>query len=204
MRRANLDFQVGKRMSQTLIVHLEKPIASAKVIDDYAGGVGSKLSGGGVGSEVSAEQIEGSQAQKTAYSQAYQALNAVVKKLNEFYDKVFVEQREEIAKLSVEIARKILMRKVEDGDYEIEAIVKEALKNAPSRQNVVVHLHPEDLGQCQKVQNDGADGALAGVKFVSDPKIGRAECVVESPKGIIESLINGHLERIGKALQKAE
>jgi flagellar biosynthesis/type III secretory pathway protein FliH len=192
-------------MSQTLTIQLEKPIASAEVLDNYAGGIGVKLPcRGGVDSAAHAEQMQDSQAQKTACSQAYQALNAVVSKLNEFYDKVIVEQREEIAKLSVEIARKILLQKVENGDYEIESIVKEALKNAPTRQNVVVHLHPEDLAQCQKAQHEESDGALAGIKFVSDPKIGRAECLLESPRGIIESLINGHLERIGKALQKAE
>ncbi len=194
-------------MTQTLTVHLEKPITSAKIQDDSAGGIGSKLSSrGGVDSAANAEQIltQDSEAQKTAFSQAYQAINSVVTKLNEFYDKLFVEHKEEIAKLSVEIARKILMQKVEDGAYEIESIVKEALDNAPTRQDIVVHLNPEDLSQCQKAQQDEPDGALTGVKFVSDPKIGRAECLLESPKGIIESLINEHLERIGKALKKAE
>jgi flagellar biosynthesis/type III secretory pathway protein FliH len=186
-------------MAQTLTVNLEKPIASARIMDDSSGR-------DGVDSAANAERIltQDSVAQKAAFSQAYQALNAVVAKLNECYDKVFVEHKEEIAKLSVEIARKILMQKVEDGDYEIESIVKEALKNAPTRQDIVVHLNPEDCAQCQKAQHDEPDGALAGIEFVSDPKIGRAECLLESPKGIIESLINGHLERIGKALQKAD
>jgi flagellar biosynthesis/type III secretory pathway protein FliH len=186
-------------MTQTLTVHLERPIASAKIMDDSA-------DSGGVDSAANAERIltQDSVARKTAFSQAYQALNAVVAKLNECYDKVFVEHKEEIAKLSVEIARKILMQKVEDGAYEIESIVKEALKNAPTRQDIVVHLNPEDCAQCQKAQQDEANGDLAGIKFVSDPKIGRAECLLESPKGIIESLINEHLERVGKALKKAE
>jgi len=186
-------------MTQTLTVHLERPIASAQIMDDSA-------DRGGVDSAANAERIltQDSVARKTAFSQAYQALNAVVARLNECYDKVFAEHKEEIAKLSVEIARKILMQKVEDGDYEIESIVKEALKNAPTRQDIVVHLNPEDFAQCQKAQQDEADGALAGIKFVSDPNIGRAECLLESPKGIIESLINEHLERVSKALKKAE
>jgi len=194
-------------MTQTLTVHLEKPITSAKILDDSAGGIGGKLSGRGrADSAVNAEQIltQDSEAQKTAFSQAYQAINVVVTKLNQFYDKLFVEHKEEIAKLSVEIARKILMQKVEDGAYEIQSIVKEALNNAPTRQDIVVHLNPEDFAQCQKAQQDEPDGALAGIKFVSDQNIGRAECLLESPKGIIESLINEHLERVGKALKKAE
>ena len=194
-------------MSQKLTVHLDKQIASAKVLDGYADGIGIKLSGRDrADSAASTEQmlIQDSEYQKTAFSQACQALNGVIAKLNEFYNKIFVEHREEIAKLSVEIARKILTQKVEDGDYEIESIVKEALKNAPSRQDMVVHLNPEDLAQCREAQQNPSDGTFVGVKFVSDPNIGRAECLLESPKGIIKSFIDEHLERISRALEKAE
>jgi flagellar biosynthesis/type III secretory pathway protein FliH len=193
-------------MSRTLTVHFEKPIASARILDGN-GVVEDKLSVGnrvvasaGIGQALTQEV----KAQKTAFLQACQALNAVITKLNEFCDKLFVEHKDEIAKLSVEIARKVLMQKVENGDYEMESIIKEALKNAPTREDIVVHLNPDDLTQCQKAQEDDPGGELAGVKFVSDSKIGRAECLLESPKGVITSMIDEHLERVGKALQKAE
>jgi flagellar biosynthesis/type III secretory pathway protein FliH len=145
-----------------------------------------------------------SQAQKSVFFQACQTLKALTDKLNQFYDKLFAEHKEEIARLSVEIARKILAQQVQNGDYEIESIVTEALTNAPTRQEVVVHLNPEDLILCQKVQQDEPNGALADIKLISDPNIGRAECLLETPKGIVESLIDEHLERIGKALKTAE
>lgn len=193
-------------MSQTLTVNLNKPIISAKVLDDYAGGVGSEMSSPGrVDSEANTGQIpiQDLEAQKAVFSQACQTLNGVITRLNQFCDKLYVEHGEEIAKLSVEIARKILMQKVEDGDYEIESIIKEALKNAPSSQDVIVHLNPEDLEKCQKAQQDGPGGALTGIKLIPDPNIGRAECLLENPKGIIKSLIDDSLERIGKAIEKA-
>jgi flagellar biosynthesis/type III secretory pathway protein FliH len=66
-------------------------------------------------------------------------------------------------------------------------------------------LNPEDLAHCRKAQQqDEQGGALVGIKFVADPNVGRAECLLESPKGIIKSLIDENLERIGKALRKAE
>ena len=191
-------------MTQTLTVRLEKPITSAKFMDESASG---KLSGRAqVDSAADAEQIstQDSETQKNTFSQTCQAMNGVVTKLNQFYEKMFAEQKEEIAKLSVEIARKILMQKVEDGDYEIQSIIKEALNNAPTQQDIVVHLNPEDLAECQKALQNEPDGTLVDVKFVSDSNIGRAECLLESPKGIVESLINEHLERISKALKKAE
>ncbi|MHC4144044.1 MAG: FliH/SctL family protein [Planctomycetota bacterium] len=186
-------------MSDPPEINLSASLASVEIMDNYPIPVGD----GPVGVQEDAEQIptNESEAQK---AQACQTLNGVIDKLNQFHEKAFAEHREEIAGLSVEIARKILMQKVEKGDYEIESIVKEALTNAPSRQDVVVHLHSEDLAQCQKAQHDEPGGALDGIKFVSDPNIGRAECLVESPKGIIKSLINENLERIGKALKDKE
>ena len=194
-------------MTHTLTVSLEKPITSAEFIDESAVGIGGPVPGlAQANSAANAVQIsaQNSQAQENKFSQTFQAINDVVTKLNQFYEKVFAEQKEEIAKLSVEIARKILMQKVEDGDYEIQSIIKEALNNAPTQQDIVVHLNPEDLTECQKAVQNEPDGTLADIKFVSDSNIGRAECLLESPKGTIESLINEHLDRISKALKKAE
>jgi len=189
-------------MAATVTIKVSKPIKSAEILDDTnrSPSCGVSVDGAVAGQNLT-ENLE---TQKTSFSQACQTLNSVIAKLNQFCDKVFAEHREEIARLSVEIARKILVQKVQNGDYEIESIVKEALKNAPARQDVVVHLNPEDFVQCQKAQHDEPTGTLAGIKFVSDPNIGHAECLVESPKGTIESLISEHLERIGKALKKVE
>jgi len=196
-------------MPHTFTVNLARPITSVKILDPCSH---PSVAGGTFSSErdaaaVDAPQIklmQDSDNEKAGVTQLCRTLKGLVDKLNQFYDKVFSEHREEIARLSVEIARKVLVQKVQQGDYEIESIVKEVLKNAPTRQDVVVHLNPEDLVQCQKVQQEDSTGALSGIKFVADPKIGRAQCLLETPKGIIESVIDEHLEQIGKALEKAE
>lgn len=188
-------------MSQTLTVHLEKPILSTRITEAFGS---IPFAAETNGNEDRQTMTEDSQVQNAAQSQACRTLNNLINKLNQFCDTIFAEHREKIAKLSVEIARKVLMQKVQDGDYEIESIIKEALKNAPTRKDVVVHVNPEDHASCQKVQQDHPNGDLAGIKFISDPNIGRAECLLETPKGIIKSLINEHLEQIGNALKTAE
>ncbi len=193
-------------MSQIVTIRLERPITSVKILEDRD--VETELSDRNeVKSEADAEQtklMQDLEARKAEVSQDCQALKALIAKLNQFYDKVLAGHKEEIARLSVEIARKVLVQKVQKGDYEIESIIKEALKNAPTRQDLVARLNPEDMTQCQKTLQNDDSGAFAGVKLVADPNIGRAECVLESPKGTIESSIDEHLEQIGKALMKAE
>jgi len=185
-------------MSGTLTIRLERPIKSARLLD------GCSRNSESATAEDMDPQANTEKSQKSLYGEVCRTLQGLVTKLNEFYDQIFAEQKEEIASLSVEIARKVLMQKIEDGDYEIESIVKETLKNAPTHQDLVVHLNPEDVADCQKAQSDGGKGSLASIKLVADANIGRAECVLESPKGIIKSLIEEHLEQISKALEKAE
>jgi len=189
-------------MPQTLTVNIAKAITSANILNDYnaeASGAAS-VTNGTTNPTANGEQP---QAQSQSFSQLCRTLEGLITKLNAFYDKVFAEHKEEIAGLSVEIARKVLVQKVQDGDYEIESIIKEALQIAPTQQDVVVHLNTKDLTEYQKTQAN-AGGELSGIKFISDANIGPAECRLESPKGIIESLISEHLEKIGKALAKAE
>ena len=194
-------------MSGTVTINLSRPVASVKILDNYPDGSGTGLSGdGGMNSapEGQVRLVQDLEREKAAVAQVCQTLNGLADKLSQLYDKLLAEHKEEVAKLSVEIARKILVQKVQKGDYEIESIVEEALKNAPSRQDVVVHLNPEDLAACQKVQADVPGSSLAGIKLVADPNMGRAECLLESPKGIIKSFIDEQIERIGEALEKVE
>jgi flagellar biosynthesis/type III secretory pathway protein FliH len=188
-------------MSGTVAVDIERPISSVQISGGGSEDGTGALSDGGRHRTAAEQEQKG---EGTEISSLFGALKSAIDKLNQFYDKMFVEQREEIVKLSVEIARKILMQKVKEGDYEIEKIVQEAFKNAPTHQEVVVRLNPDDLVQCQKAQQGEGAGVLAGIKFVADPNIGRAECVLESPKGTVESLIEANLEKISGALAKAE
>ena len=193
-------------MSQVLIVSLKKPISSARLLDDEAGSdsIPSTRPGKRESDTDNMQTLkEDLEAQKAVFSGACHTLNGVIKKLNQFCDKLYTGQSEEIARLSVEIARKILMQKVENGDYEIEPIIEEALKNTPSSQDVVVHLNPEDIDKCQKARQVEPGGVLTGIKLVPDSNVGRAECLIESPKGIIKSMMDDSLERICKALEKA-
>jgi flagellar biosynthesis/type III secretory pathway protein FliH len=121
-------------MSSVVSIQLEKPICSAALL-----GAAVEQSEGASG-EAGRRAVAPAQ-QKEDLSRVCQALQEAVNKLNEQYENTFREHKEQIAKLSVEIARKIVGQKVQEGDYAIEAIVQESLKNVPKRGDVVVHLN---------------------------------------------------------------
>jgi len=183
-------------MGGTFTINVAAPIQTVEIL--------SVRSRNGDGDELTLQSASESSHESEKVSQFCLTLKGLAEKLNQSCDKLFTEHKDEIAKLAIEIARKILMQKVGEGDYEIESIIKEAIKIAPTQQNIAVHLNPEDFIKCQKLQQDASGGVLAGIKFVCDPDIGRAECVLDTPKGIVKSLMNEHLDRIGKALNAAE
>ncbi len=193
-------------MDAKFTVNLSGLIESVAFAGDYGGDVGT-VTKGESSSTIDTEKTGLTQdlkAQQNLYSELCRTLKSLLAKLNRLYDDCIAAHKEEIAKLSVEIARKVLVQKVEEGDYEIESIIKEALGNAPTHQDLVVHLNQQDLAQFDKVRQNSTDTSFDGIKFVADSNIGRAECVLHSPKGIIESLIEKNLEQIAQALQKAK
>jgi flagellar biosynthesis/type III secretory pathway protein FliH len=134
----------------------------------------------------------------------FQALDAAASQLKHLQENIIKEHKEQIAKLAVEIARKVLMQEIKEGDYKIEAIIQEALDNLPTLQDVVVHLNPEDFAQFQISEAESDAEIFKDVKLVPDPNVGKAECMVETPKGVIESVIEEHLDNIVKALTNTE
>ncbi len=142
--------------------------------------------------------------QKAQLARLCQSLESVITDLRRLHEETLASNRTEIARLAIEIARKILKHKTSKGDYDIQAIVEEALKRAPTRQNIVVRLNPEDLPLYQQLRRKSVQGPFDELELTTDWGIGRGECLVETPKGIIQSFIEEHLDRIGEALRSVE
>ncbi len=192
-------------MAAMPVVQLDKPLASVNVIGGYDAAAGTETNAHagprGSGEDTAALTYQAEQ-QVHAYQYLCSALEELVGRLNQLYDDIFAGHSEAIARLSVEIARKVLMQKIQDGDYEIESIIQEALKSAPENTGLVVRLNPQDLETFRQLQSSG-ETILSGFDLQTDPSIGRAECIIESSKGVIQLLLDEHLERISKALTKA-
>ena len=134
---------------------------------------------------------------------AKQALIAAAGQLNEFRQQFAADAETQLLELSLEIAKKVVMQEIKAGSYEIEPIVKEALSRLPNVNGAAVHLHPDDLARCE-MANSPEDSASLGVQFVADPSIGRAECIVKTAGGTVESHIDTHFEEIERTLKHQE
>jgi len=183
-------------MSQPVTISIDTPVASVNPVDNM-----NSVSAGANEMETSLETLK---EEKENLIRVGKALEDAAVKLQQFQEEIFSSHREQIARLSVEIAGKILLKETADGNYEIGKIVQEALKVAPAQQDIVVRLNPNDLQQLQKIIEDKGGDALGSVKLVPDVNIGPAQCVVQTDKGMIEHFIEEHLKQISEALKITE
>lgn len=200
-------------MSEALTINLPKPVAGLRLIDEP--GQEAPPQGLPMADEVQRARPGVTEADDHLVSEAMkkhqddlaqlcQTVNSLAGKLNDLHQQTVAQHRGDIARLAVEIARKILTHKVNQGEYDIPTIIEEALKRAPTRQNLVVRVNPEDLATCQKFQQENPGTQFAELDLVADWGIARADCLVETPKGIVKSFVEEHLSRIGEALEKAQ
>jgi flagellar biosynthesis/type III secretory pathway protein FliH len=192
-------------MPELLTVHLAGPISAARVADAAWDDEHESESGlAEVASQNARQRLQQVEGCEQELAQSCKLVKSIAEKLNGMYEETIGRNRSDIARLAVEIARKILMRETDSGHYAMQAVVEEALKCAPTRQNIVVRVNPQDLPSCQRLQQEDPNGPLAGLEFVADWSIARADCLIETPKGIVKSFVEERLERIGEALTKVE
>ncbi|MCK5566033.1 MAG: hypothetical protein KAJ07_12375 [Planctomycetes bacterium] len=190
-------------MSPTLTVNISTPIQSVNMVDDlpeigdFSGEVSQSLSGSEVPLGAPIDQ-------SSYFANTNAALGRAVSELQALRNEVFSSHAEQIAKLSVQIARRILQKDIEDKKYDIENILEKVLKTVPSQQDIVIHLNPDDLARYNQAIGDEKPVFLSHAKMIGDPSVGCSECIVETDKGLIEYLIDEHLMQIENALKNKE
>lgn len=131
------------------------------------------------------------------------ALSQAVKQIDQLRSEIIEQSKEQLARLAVEIAEIILKDKISNKEYNIEKIISETIKEAPDRQNIEIHISPEDFADSTDLIEKNPKSPLAGLKLVSDAEIGKAQCRVITQKGIIDCLIDEQLEQISQVIINA-
>ena len=142
--------------------------------------------------------------ERAALNHALAALHSGLEQISTLREEILKDAEAQLVELAVDIARKVLMQEIQAGRYAIDPIVQAALRQVPPRQDVTAHLHPEDWARCQMVRESSSNPAAGYIRFVADPGVPRAECLLETPEGIVQSAVDEHLERITDALRHVE
>ena len=111
------------------------------------------------------------------------------------------EAEEDLLKLAVQIARKIMLREFTGEPAVFLGLVRGAVDLAADMGEVVVKLNPEDfaiVSGCSEFKDLLEE--KRGITLKGDAAVGRAGCMVESVRGNIEAGLDAQLEEIFRLL----
>jgi flagellar assembly protein FliH len=111
------------------------------------------------------------------------------------------EAEEDLLKLAVLIARKVMQREFACNPGILAGLVRAALELATEGGEVVVKLNPEEyLILAQSREFGELLSERVGITLKGDPAIGRAGCLVETVRGNIDAGLDAQLDEIFRRL----
>lgn len=180
----------------TLTLNLETPIGKVDMVNASDTVIDGEC--------VEQAQPESLDAERAHLAGICGMLEGAAVEVKQFHKDLFSVHTEQIARLSIAIAEKILLHEIGEEKHEIEKIIQEAIKSAPSQNNVIVKVNQGDIELYQKTVKETGKDVLANVELVADANIGPGQCTVETDKGTVDYFIEQHLQQISKALTGSE
>lgn len=130
----------------------------------------------------------------------WERFDEAVQNFDQEKNDMFERVAQEIVKLAMAIAEKIMHHQVTIDSELIMNIVRHALKKAKQSSQVRIRIHPEDLKVMQHTDGDtdNAERILDGVVFEPDALLQRGDCLVETPELNFDATMKNQLDVIEK------
>lgn len=126
----------------------------------------------------------------------------------EIRDRVWRETEQDLLRLAVRLAEKILGREIQKDNRAIVGIVAAALQNARQQERLTVRVNPSDLSLVEsEIENFTSVGRTRFLDFVADPRVSTGGCLIESEVGTIDARLETQfriLERVLLAQSEGE
>ena len=125
------------------------------------------------------------------------ALQQATERLEESREKAEAEVSEFAIELALRIAREILAREIDEGRYDIEKIVRQALSwSGVGRGSCTVHLNPEDVARLDGIP------FRAGTVLEADTDVECGDVHITTPQGLLVRELDECLDSIRTSLRE--
>ena len=129
-------------------------------------------------------------------------LHALTEKFSEHLSTANKEIGEDLFKLAVDLAQAMIRSKLEIDPEVIVPIILEAIEFLPSvQQPAQINLHPSDALIVKA--NMGERLNSAGWRLVSDPRVERGGCTLETAQNLIDATFETRWQRLAEAIKTA-
>lgn len=153
---------------------------------------------------------EGLEKGKSEMDNKYSALSGTLTKIAETAltekHKLIKNTEDDIVKLAVDVARKVVGRELVQDRSIVVNFVKEAIKMLEDKEKIIVYCHPEDIELIKSHREDfiRLTDLNEALHILPDDMLERGECRLESNSEIVDTDINYQFGEIKKKLHFSE
>jgi type III secretion protein L len=131
--------------------------------------------------------------------------NRAVADALEARDRLLTESQEQLARVAIRVAEKIVGERLRDEPSTIVSIVAEALKNVRCERDLIIHVNPEHVAEVRQRLDrlQAAAGGARTIQVAASAAVPPGGCIVESELGTIDARLETQLNCLEKALRRA-
>lgn len=182
---------------------LQRAVLEAQAIVDEARAHASQIEKEAFEKGFAQGEKAGKQIAEKAMEATLKALDAALAKWQKEELKRSWEKAEEIVRLALAVARKILKREVKQDPSVIVDIVRDALSKTALREEVIIKVHPMDRETLMEARGDLLRelDEVRSLRIEADDKLSRGDALIECPQGELDLRIERQLSEIERAFE---
>lgn len=146
--------------------------------------------------------VEGARQMEERFDSLFHAMTDAATSVIGVRDQIIRDSEEDLLRLAILIAKKIIHREVRTDRSILAGIVAEAMKSVSEKDQLVISLNPVDFDLVVENKNEYLPqlSERQSVTLKSDPSVGPSGCIVETELGSIDARIEAQLEEIANRL----
>ena len=132
----------------------------------------------------------------------FRALRSSSETIHNLRDKILRESEDELIKLVMLVARKVIIREISQDRSIVAGVVQNALSALSAREEITVRLNPDDYllitsGRDELLHNELLNERL---QLKPDPSVGTGFCLVDTAMGTVDASLDGQMDQIYRSL----
>jgi len=125
----------------------------------------------------------------------------VIQGISQQAETLFVKNEAMFVKLSMEVARQLVLREIKTDPSVVLESMKAALDQAVLGNNLTVYLNPKDFELAKGYTSTELEpSAGLSLELKADPKIERGGCLIESEFGLVDATLQAKWEAVSSAV----
>jgi len=146
--------------------------------------------------------VEGKNLAERGLFNVFKALRTASETIHSMREKVLRESEDELLKLIIMVARKVILREVSQNRDILSAVVQNAISGLSERDEITVRLNPDDYALVTSGREDILSKELASdrLHLKPDTTVLSGCCLIDTEMGTINASIDAQLDEIFRRL----